>query len=218
MSARQRWVIDCVRHGACEGPGDMLRGRTDVALTAAGLKAVSDSLKQLPRPDRLITSPLQRCCLPARQVAESWQLPLIDEPRVQEMDFGEWDGQSMSMLFQHAPEALERFWQDAERYPPPGGEAWSAFQQRISDAWSALVTSPPGHSVVVTHAGVIKTWIAQVLGVPLDTTTAHIGRIALPYGGVARFVIDAFDGYPPTSQLAYLGVPGQPLSLDTPWA
>lgn len=216
MSASvRRWVIDCVRHGECEGPRDMLRGRTDVALTKVGLQRTCDTLMLLGRPDRVVSSPLTRCQLPAQHCAQQWQLPVMLDDRLQELDFGAWDGRPMSELYQSEPDALAQFWSDAERYPPPQGERWQAFLERITHVWVALPETSPGHTIIVTHAGVIKTWVAAALGVPMSSNTDHIARIALPYAGLVRFVIEQYEGHPPLTQLVYLGGPDMPLPAST---
>lgn len=211
----RRWVIDCVRHGECEGPSDMLRGRTDVALTDIGLKRTCDTLLQLGCPDRLISSPLQRCQVPAHHCAHQWHLPVTLDDRLQELDFGEWDGCAMSELHQRVPDALARFWADADRHPPPHGEPWQAFHERIMTVWAALTQVEAGHTVVVTHAGVIKTWVAAVLGVSYSSNTEHIARIALPYGGLVRFVVEHYKGHAPWTQMVYLGRPDMLLHPST---
>lgn len=58
-------------------------------------------------------------------------LPVVHyDPRLRELDFGEWEGQTYAQL-KDVP--LYRKWIDEpERFTPPSGESWTCFLERVS--------------------------------------------------------------------------------------
>ncbi|MEG3087517.1 histidine phosphatase family protein [Sphingomonas sp. PB4P5] len=174
-----------MRHGEPVLTGRLL-GRTDCAVTAAGIHACRTQAEDL-RVARIISSDLQR----ARACAEAIG-PTVIDPRWRELDFGDWDG--------HAPAdvdaaALSRFWSDPDAAPPPNGERWSALKDRVAEAIAAL---PPEPALVVTHGGAMRAALAILCGLDLAATWA----IDLPYAAVLALKI--WPGPPRAAQIAGL--------------
>ncbi|SPJ34698.1 histidine phosphatase family protein [Kushneria phyllosphaerae] len=199
----QTLMIDCLRHGACEGPQECLRGHTDVALSAQGHERMLAAAKRLARPHAILCSPLIRCKRVGELLAQDWNVPLHVVPEIMEMNFGDWDGVATQDLLQHARPALENFWRDPQAFPPPGGESLDDFLTRIDQGWQHLLVkgmtladkeqqqkeTGPVRLLVCGHAGVIKSWMAMRLGMPL-TQGSYLHRLHLPYAGVARLRVD----------------------------
>src|SRR3546814_7141195 len=74
------------------------------------------------------------------------------------LDFGQWDGKATGDI---DSEALGRFWADPDCYPPPGGERWSAFVERVA---AGLADLPPAPTLVVTHGGVVRAALHLLCG------------------------------------------------------
>ncbi|MGJ8513318.1 histidine phosphatase family protein [Carnimonas bestiolae] len=201
-----RIIIDCLRHGACEGPSS-LRGRSDVALNESGVAQMERAFEYLQRPQRLITSPLRRCRDSAAQFAAGWQLSLEEDPRVAEMNFGDWDGVALATLHQRFPEQLARFWQDPYANPPPNAESVDSFSARCRDAWRGLIDFAHPHTLVVTHGGVIKRWIADVLGIDA-LSSAFLAALGVNYADLVRFEVNRDSEGQHWTRLVYLGPPG----------
>lgn len=80
----------------------------------------------------------------------------------------------------------------------PQGESFEAMWTRVTEAASAIRTRHLGQSIAfVTHGGVIRILIAEVLGVP----RSHIFRIAQRYG--ALNLISYFESSPVVEVLNY---------------
>ncbi len=79
-------------------------------------------------------------------------------------------------------EVVDRFgvpeWDtDPDMLIAPGGESWSGFVRRASDAVRALAERHPGEQVVAAvHAGVIESTMIANLAVPLATSQSGAGR------------------------------------------
>jgi len=118
--------------------------------------------------DLILASPLARCADFARALSRQEGIPLRLDARLQEMDFGAWEGQSAADLMARDAEALGRFWSDPLANTPPGGEPLAQFADRALELWSELLTRPEGEALlVISHGGVIRVILSQVLGRPL---------------------------------------------------
>ncbi|MCE9685462.1 histidine phosphatase family protein [Shewanella sp. AS16] len=209
----QRAQIFLLRHGECEG-GAILRGRTDVALTAQGRAQMRAALAQVqaqiqvPAPGHetlawgaahLYSSPLRRCAdFAAELAADGWRPKEL--PGLRELDFGDWDGQSWERLYLSQAGALDAYWQDPWAAAPPGGESMAAFEARVDAAFasvlaalrrasSAAAESPAGPetALLLTHGGVMRHLLARVLGVAPSAGFYH--SLALPYAALVRLEV-----------------------------
>ncbi|MGJ8524514.1 2,3-bisphosphoglycerate-dependent phosphoglycerate mutase [Halomonadaceae bacterium LMG 33818] len=200
--------ILCLRHGACER-GDILRGRTNVPLSDTGRRQIALRAETLTPPELIFTSPLQRCQSSAQALSEQWNVPMIVLDDLAEMDFGEWDGKPIASIHETAPNALAAFWADPENAIPPQGESLHDFRERINRAWTSITSHHAERILVITHAGVIKLWIAEQLGVfPLPTS--FLPALALDYAQTASFKVSHDARYSPAQWTSLEGF-GAPL-------
>jgi alpha-ribazole phosphatase len=74
-----------------------------------------------------------------------------------EYHFGNWQGLPIEQIAQEQSDALARFWADPVAYPPPGGETFEAFRDRLAAALDDVAAEARGKRVlVVTHGGAIR--------------------------------------------------------------
>ncbi|MGW8530705.1 MULTISPECIES: MSMEG_4193 family putative phosphomutase [Nocardiopsidaceae] len=179
-----------VRHGMTDATGPRLAGRAaGVHLNDTGRAQAADLAARLAglRPAALVSSPLERCRETAGAVAERLGVPVTEDERFLECDYGSWTGRSLAEL---SGEPLWRVVQDhpsAARFP--GGESLAAASARAVGAvrdWNtrlllppagAAVPSPAGDGdapaappvyVVCSHGDIIKAIVADALGMHLD--------------------------------------------------
>ncbi|GAB1059112.1 MAG: histidine phosphatase family protein [Shewanella algae] len=152
MAEHRQLNIYLLRHGECEG-GEIIRGRSDVALSDEGKaqmwrswRAISSALEMLPSaPERLslLSSPAQRCQAFAAELKadmpDYFPAPLQQHDWLWELDFGDWDGMKVASVYQQHSEAAEAFWRDPVANTPPGGESLPAFRSRVLDGWQTMV-------------------------------------------------------------------------------
>jgi probable phosphomutase (TIGR03848 family) len=122
----------------------------------------------------LVTSPLERCRQTAEQIFshQSAQPPRQTEDGVSECDYGEWQGRTLKEL------AKEPLWKLVQTQPSaavfPGGESMQAMQARAVAAvrrHDAAVEAEHGAGAVwavVSHGDIIKSVLADALGMHLD--------------------------------------------------
>lgn len=160
--------LDLLRHGETELGGG-LRGSLDDALTARGWEQMRAAVKGQGPWQRIVSSPLQRCALFARELAEQLEVPLTFEKDLQELHFGEWEGRTAAALMETDAEALGRFWSDPYAFTPPGAEPVIAFATRVLTAAGRLQQRYEGERVlVICHGGVMKLLLAQARGLPRE--------------------------------------------------
>ncbi|ALE87203.1 alpha-ribazole phosphatase family protein [Pseudomonas versuta] len=160
--------LDLLRHGETELGGG-LRGSLDDALTAVGWEQMREAVKGRGPWDRIVSSPLQRCALFARELSQQLALPVSFDKDLQELHFGEWEGCSPAALMETDAEALGLFWTDPYGFTPPQGEPVPEFSARVLSAVSRLQQQFAGERVlVVCHGGVIKLLLARARGLPRE--------------------------------------------------
>ena len=112
--------------------------------------------------DRVWTSPALR----ARQTAALLAFDAILDVALRECDYGDWRGRSFAELHESDPESLALWMTDLDA-APHGGESLSAVTLRIGE-WMGHRLHDAGHTVVVTHASVIRAAVLHVLQAPLS--------------------------------------------------
>jgi alpha-ribazole phosphatase len=181
------FLLHLMRHGAPETPG-LLMGRTDGAPTAEGIAACVGQTGDLPF-DTIVASDLCRAGSAAQAIGAARDLPVRIDPRWRELDSGAWDGLPPAQV---DPAAMSRFWDDPDRFPPPGGERWSSLVARVSAALNAL---PAADTLVVTHGGAIRAALAGLLGFG----QRQVWAFDLPYNVVLSLRL--WPGNPPSAQI-----------------
>ena len=156
MSARAP-ALWLVRHAQPLIAPGVCYGQLDVpADPGATLEAALRLATALPRTAAARHSPLQRCellALDLQGLSANWMV----DARLQEMDFGAWEGQPWNAIDRTQMEAWSS---DLYLYAPGGGESLSAMLQRVRlallESWQHDSQHGQRDVVWVTHAGVIR--------------------------------------------------------------
>jgi broad specificity phosphatase PhoE len=177
-----------VRH-ALVHPDSMtyLYGTDDVPVCDATMTAQAPRYAalaaRLPRPARLVCTPLSRTQLTAAALMRAGyptQEPLID-PAFIEQDFGELQGTPIARF--DARNAAERhpFWPIHAAETPPGGESFAHLITRVGAGLEALRANATGkHTIIVSHGGAIRAACAYALGLtPHQALCLQIDNISL---------------------------------------
>lgn len=192
MTIEGATLVSVLRHGAVEGRPFVYRGRQDDPLAESGWRQMEAMVMAAPPFDAIASSPLQRCQAFAQHLAARHGVPLHLSPAFQEMAFGDWEGLTPEEAAQRHPaeHALFRF--AAGTVSAPGGENLIAVRRRVRAGWNAwLADAQGGHRLLITHAGVMRALLIELLGLP----TSHVYRIALPEA--AHFRVSILAGEAP---------------------
>lgn len=155
--------LHLIRHTRVATPPGLCYGRLDVPLAtsfAAEAQAVRHALEQqfpagLPP---LWSSPSQRC----QQLARQLGAPVHCDARLQELDFGAWEGRTWAELDSPAARHWGDHWQSAA---PPGGESLPELLARLR---AVLAELNGADALLVTHAGPIRALHHLLLGEALE--------------------------------------------------
>ena len=190
-------MLILVRHGqTAANAAGLFLGRADPPLTGLGRRQAAALAAALPRPARVISSPLER----ARDTAAAFGVPVEVDERWIEMDYGDLDERPVASL---ASAVRERWRADVDR-APPGGESLSAVGRRVRAACDALAPdAAESDVVVVSHVSPIKAAIAWALGAGdeiawrMFVDDAAVCRISIePDGPMLRSFNEAFPPAP----------------------
>jgi probable phosphomutase (TIGR03848 family) len=173
-------TVILVRHGrTTANASGLLAGRTaGVKLDDIGrVQATSTGARLAGVPlVGVVSSPLERCRQTARLILEQrapdeQSLETIDDG-ITECDYGEWQGRTLAEL------AKEKLWSVVQTQPSaavfPGGESLAAMQARSvaairrHDAAFEELHGPGAVWVAVSHGDIIKSILADALGMHLD--------------------------------------------------
>jgi probable phosphomutase (TIGR03848 family) len=175
-------TVILLRHGRTEANASgMLAGRTPgVHLDDLGRAQADEAAQRLAGVPlaELVSSPLERCKQTARAVAARQATMARSRSAVRtdkaltECDYGEWQGRGLRDLARLA------LWKTVQTNPSaatfPGGESLAQMQARAVDAVrrrDAAVAAAHGPEAVwlaVSHGDVIKSVVADALGMHLD--------------------------------------------------
>ena len=181
-------VLYLMRHGAIEWPEpDCFIGQTDAPLGEEGRHQIALLRAHVAKieVDSVWSSDLSR----ARQTAEMLfpERLIQTRPELREINLGEWEGEPRSRIRAEHPELWNARGRNFAEFRPPGGESFNDVLNRAKPCVERLCAEPSGPVLAVTHAGVIRVLICDLLGIPIS----NLFRIQVDYGGLT--IIDYKD-------------------------
>ena len=141
-----------VEKGLCYGRLDV---KADQTLTELASDNLMNALSERSGIKVLLTSPRRRTKQLANLLAQRLNINLVEEERLAEMDFGEWEGRTYDAIDAEDGPRWRQWCENWQTMAPPGGEALDVFSARIVN-WLETQTLTP-NDAIVTHAGVIRT-------------------------------------------------------------
>ncbi|HEX6959072.1 MAG TPA: histidine phosphatase family protein [Ferrovibrio sp.] len=153
-----------LRHGPTDwNASGRLQGRNDQPLSAAGRSSLSG--RRLPAPlirRRWYSSPLRR----ARETADRLGISALIEPALIEMDWGRYEGCTLSELRARHGEAFAANEARGLDFLPPDGESPRQVQDRLRP-WLRNIAAAGIDAGAVTHKGVIRAMMAMAYDWPM---------------------------------------------------
>jgi broad specificity phosphatase PhoE len=184
-------LLTLLRHGEVEGRAQVLRGRSDPVLSGHGRQQLQRSMDSIqPAITHLACSPLRRCHEFALQQATLLQLPLQIVNSLREIDFGEWEELTLKEAEARDPDCFATFQHDTAHWCAPNGEAYVAFRARVREGLAQLRGIDTQHLLVVSHGGVIRALLAELL----QLTPASAARFGIPLAGICQLWLDERGG------------------------
>jgi len=184
-----------VRHGRTTANATgLLAGRTPgVLLDEHGRAQAAEAARRLVEVPLagVVTSPLERCVQTAEALVagRSDTPPVVVDDRLNECDYGAWQNRPLEEL------ADEELWKVVQSEPStvqfPGGETMAAMQARAVAAIRAHDSTHDAEAVwvAVSHGDVIKSILADALGMHLDSfqrISVHPASVSIVHYGAHR--------------------------------
>ncbi len=181
-----------IRHASVDGLGDRIYGRSPgIHLNQVG-KFEADRLAERLRGSAIVavySSPCERAIETANVLAHELDLQTVVDEDLDEIDFGDWTGRSISEL--RALPEWERFNTHRESTRIPHGEMFGQVVQRATRALARVQNLYPHSRVAfVTHADWIRAVVSHYLNVPFS----EVLKVQVPPASMA--ILDHTDtGY-----------------------
>ncbi len=157
-----------IRHAQAEGNLlSVFNGSTDGELTEIGYKqldALSDKSKELAI-DVIYSSPLKRAYQTAKAVNKSFNLHIIKDSRLIEINCGDWETKTWDFIMKEYKESYDDWVNTPHNFQSPNGESMLQAYNRVVSRIDEIVTENKGKTIaVVAHAAVIRCYLAHALG------------------------------------------------------
>jgi len=161
-----------IRHGETDwNARRLLQGRRDIPLNAVGQgqAVVSGTCLKWLLPDAttvdFIASPLSRTRQTMEIIRQQLSLDAADyrtDERLVEINFGEWEGLDWQQIAERQPERYQARQADPLNFIPTDGENYPHVFERVG----SLLNSLQRDTVLVAHAGVLRSCLALLTDVP----------------------------------------------------
>jgi len=181
--------IFLVRHGHIDyGSEKRYIGITDLPLSNMGIEQVIRLREYFSAWDigQAFTSPLKRCLQTSEILLAGSNIKIVVIDELKEINMGRWENQTIDYIKFRFPEQYAERGKNIDTFVPPGGESFEQLQKRVMLAFNHITKNAVGNILIVSHAGVIRVILSQLLGFPLR----DIFKISQPYGCINQLSWD----------------------------
>lgn len=164
-----------IRHGETEWNKERrLQGQADIALDAFGRELAEETKEGLKdiHFDVCFTSPLKRAKETAEIILAGTDTPIIEDERIIEMGFAEYEGKCCSKEGWELPESFRAFFHDPVNFKSAeGGEDFATVKKRTKDFLDWLTHAPEYADKTVllaTHGVALAGILNNIKNLPLE--------------------------------------------------
>jgi alpha-ribazole phosphatase len=183
-----------IRHGEPEAYArGRCYGKLDVGLSNLGREQISSVARRLKKTplSAVYSSPRQRAYESAKIIAVEHNLDVSTDPRLCEIDFGEFEGLAYDEAAERYPGEYRAWMEQPTEVTFPGGESFTVVRERVRRCVEGLHTSHSGQIVaVISHGGVNRVILAEAL----HLESKYVFRLDQSYASVS--IIDYYDQTP----------------------
>lgn len=175
MGNRTVWLEEemklyMIRHGETDwNVKRRFQGRSDIPLNDEGrrlARITSEALKDVPF-TKIYTSPLKRAYETAMIIKGAREIPVIEEPRIIEISFGEYEGLCCGKENYNIPDPeFMNFFDRPEAYKPPrGAEGIEELKVRTADFLQEIVHNKNMENDIIlvsTHGAALRGLLSEI--------------------------------------------------------
>lgn len=180
MTDHARLIL--IRHGQTEwNATGRWQGQADPPLNETGRAQARQTAQELisQKIEVLISSDLRRARETAEIIGGAIGLPVELEPRLREINLGDWQGLYSDDIRTRWPDEMRVWIESPLAIRPPNGESIRELADRVVTAITDLVACYPDRCVgLVAHELPIASIIVRSRGIPLSDLRTHIPRNA----------------------------------------
>lgn len=182
-----------VRHGETEhNKNQCYYGSIDVNITEKGTLQAKKGSKKLKNIDfgKVYVSELKRTGQTANILLKGKQYDLIKDKRINETNFGVFEGKSHEKIKELYSQEWKLWCDDWKGFAPPEGESYLQVYDRVKSFMDDILKLNEDNVLIVTHGGVIRSVYCYLLGGNLDffwnfgSKNADITIIKYEYGNL----------------------------------
>lgn len=182
-----------VRHGQTHANlAGLYSGISETELTALGVsqaQAVGKMLQAVSF-DKILCSELGRAQHTTKLIVQQLNTPAIVDPRLNEMNFGDWEMRHHSELQLADAENYAAWCADWQNVVPGNGEGFQAFAKRVSAFCDEIKSQASNENIlIVSHQGVLSLMLATLLNMP----AASLWHFSIEQG--AWSAVDIHEGF-----------------------
>ena len=181
--------IHLVRHPKVVIQSGICYGQSDVNLSDEGLEMIQ-SIEIDSDYDVVFTSPLTRCTI----ITKELNLISKSDSRLMEVNFGNWELKNWNEI---PTNEINPWYKDYINIKPPNGESLLDLVNRVNSFITDLSKIHSNEKIlIITHAGVIRSFFHLLLDIPLekifqfDPTYAKITKFKKQY---KQWTLEAFN-------------------------
>ncbi len=191
-----------VRHGQTDwNLAQRFQGQSDIPLNEGGRKQAAALAGRLLNQsiDVVYSSDLIRAVETAKIICKSgWQSGLRQDPRLREVNFGDWEGLTYNEIKEKYSSELNAWESAVYKNAPPNGETLEQLEIRAQSALNDIRESCKDKMVlIVAHGGVLQTLICLALNLSpamywqFHLSPASLSEIAFyPAGAIVNLLND----------------------------
>lgn len=164
-----------VRHGETEwNKKRKIQGQVDIPLNEFGRTLAKKTAKGLAEVsfDVCYSSPLSRAKETAELILDGRNTPIIEDERIMEMSFGDYEGKCCSKSKWELPDEFHRFFDGPDRYvAPPGGEDFADVKKRTGEFLCEIYEKKEyqkGNILITTHGAALAGLLNNIKSKPLS--------------------------------------------------
>lgn len=198
-----------IYHGDVEDATGRCIGATDLPLSATGRRTMEALASDwpYPSPSALVSSSRKRAHAALAPFARRFGRLAQVDARLDEQDFGRWDGQPWAQLQDDQAGEMRSWLSHWIEQAPPDGESFEQVSRRVCGWLDEAITRHPDDALVLVsaHAGPIRALLCHALGIPLRhalllrLASGHVsalrrlrGRFELSYFNASCFEASLF--------------------------
>lgn len=174
MSAAARVLM--LRHGQTDwNDAGRFQGSADIPLNAAGLEQARQAAELMVDEgvSAIVSSDLQRAATTAQILGERLGLPVRLDPRLQEINVGQWEGLTPQEIADRDPQHWIPLTQGRDGRHSATGETATGSGRRVADAVAEYAASLTEEDTLVVVGHGLTTRVAAMLLIGLGYPDAH---------------------------------------------